>query len=768
MSSTSRMVLGPEAPRQDVDPVMALRTRPVTIVLGLLLAASLAYTGHVTFGLGGSGQSPLWNNWLYEATDELAVVLCLWRAFVGEDRLAWGTIGFALACNCFGDVYLDHVLASLSHPPYPSWADAGYLAMYPPLYIGLMLLIRARTSRLAASTWLEGVVGALALASVAATAVFDPVVASMHGAVAEVATNLAYPTFDVVLLALVAAGFALQGARAGRAWLLLGVGILLMGAGDAVYLVQTANGTYSNGSWVNATWPLANAMIAFAAWSRDPREARVAEDERGWAANLLSGFFALLIVGVLGVECFERTPLVAHVLLTLAILALFARLGLAGRERRQLARRTVEARTDDLTGLANRRSLYAAIELALAGSGAALLLLDLNRFKELNDTLGHNVGDDALCQLAARLQGALTADVLLARLGGDEFVALVPRVLGESDAVRVAHTLQDALEEPFCLDDLLVPLQASIGIALAPDHATTRAELLRCADVAMYRAKSRQTGIETYRQTSDGHTRDRLLLVSELRIALTRDQLVLHYQPKVALSDRRFVGVEVLVRWQHPRLGLLAPDEFVPLAEGEGLMRMLTLCVLDRALRQQRDWRRAGTDVPIAINLSPTDLLDVRLPAEIAAALQRYDTPPGLLELEITESTLMRDPERALDVIARIAELGVWFSLDDFGTGYSSLAQLKAAARSRAQDRSVVHHEHERQRGRREHRPLHDPDGPQPEAAHRRRGGRDSRASTRPRGIRVRHRTGLLPQQAGPRPSAHRMADREPICTVRT
>jgi diguanylate cyclase len=207
----------------------------------------------------------------------------------------------------------------------------------------------------------------------------------------------------------------------------------------------------------------------------------------------------------------------------------------------------------------------------------------------------------------------------------------------------------------------------------------------------MYRAKSRRTGVESYVADSDEHSRDYLALVSDLRLAVGTDQLFLHYQPKRSIKDGSFAGVEALVRWQHPRLGLLAPDEFVPLAEREGLMRALTLYVLDRALSQQREWSLAGEVVPMAVNLSPANLLDTRLPEEIDALIKRHGTAPAQLELEITEETLMQDPARALDVIARISELGVTFSLDDFGTGYSSLAQLKQLpVRSLKIDRSFI------------------------------------------------------------------------------
>ena len=366
-------------------------------------------------------------------------------------------------------------------------------------------------------------------------------------------------------------------------------------------------------------------------------------------------------------------------------------MALAAHEQRQLATSRVEALTDELTGLHNRRSLYKIVNEALSsGRRAALLLLDLNNFKEINDTFGHTTGDKALIQLSQRLQSALEDAGLLARLGGDEFVVFLPGADG--DAARNAiKRLQDALTEPFQLGDFLIPMSASVGVALCPEHATGRTELMRCADVAMYQAKLRHTGFEIYRSTTDKHSADRLLLMSDLRAAFGTEQLVLHYQPKVSLADGSFVGVEALIRWMHPRLGMVPPVEFVPLAESEGLIRLLTLDVIDRALTQQTLWLEAGHRIPVAVNLSPANLLDTRLPDDIAEALERHGVPGEMFELEITEGMLMTDPERALDTIARIGELGVEFALDDFGVGYSSLAQLKnLPVRTLKIDRSFI------------------------------------------------------------------------------
>jgi diguanylate cyclase (GGDEF)-like protein len=675
--------IDPRAPRRSV----------VAAALVVLVVATLLYAAHVTLGAGGRAHANLWNHWLYDGVIAASGVLCGWRAWaIAADRRAWAAICLAIGLYWFGDLYWNIELSRLSNPPYPSWADAGYLAYYIPLYAGIILLLRARVSKLPVSTWLEGVVGAFALGSVAAVAVFDPVVVSTHGSPAAVATNLAYPTLDVLLLAFVALGFALQGRRAGRAWGLLGLGVFLSGVGDAVYLLQSALGTYTQGGWINALWPASVALIAVAAWGDSPSRPTSPQAEDAPAARLLTAFFAVMIVGVLGLEAVERVPLVAHVLVTLAIVALIGRLALAGRERELFARTRVEARTDSLTGLPNRRHAFEYLDLALeAGGEVAVLLLDLERFKEINDMLGHSAGDELLCEVGVRLAAALPESSLVARLGGDEYVAVLRGHAGRNDAQSVAQHLQDSFQQPFSVDGLLIPVRASIGIGLSPHHACSRTELMRCADIALYQAKTKHTAIEYYQATNDGHTRERLELVAELGVAIDNAQLVLHYQPMLCISKGRVRGVEALVRWQHPSRGLLGPQEFVPLAELHGLMRPLTLAVLDQALRQQHLWRQSGLEIHMAVNLSPTNLMDTRLPDDIAMLLKRHDVAPHLLELEITEDTLIRDPIRTLDVLARLSELGIDFSLDDFGTGYSSLSLLaKLPVRQLKIDRSFV------------------------------------------------------------------------------
>jgi diguanylate cyclase (GGDEF)-like protein len=340
-----------------------------------------------------------------------------------------------------------------------------------------------------------------------------------------------------------------------------------------------------------------------------------------------------------------------------------------------------QALHDGLTDLPNRTELYHRLGRVIGSAGddrmAALLLIDLDRFKEVNDTLGHDHGDELLIEVAARLRAALRRGDTLARLGGDEFAVLLSDVPDRASVAELAGRLQDALRRPFALRGVAVELEASIGVALCPDHGRDVNTLVQRADVAMYDAKRAQTGVATYSAERDPYSADRLGLLAELRRALETDELVLHYQPKVAVEGGEVIGVEALVRWQHPTRGLLGPGEFVPLAERTGAITDLTRWVLRAALTQCRAWLDAGLRLPVAVNLAAANIVDVTLPDVIAELLQRHRVPARLLECEISEHTVMADPMRAMEVLGRLRAMGLRLSLDDFGTGHSSLAYLK-------------------------------------------------------------------------------------------
>jgi diguanylate cyclase (GGDEF)-like protein len=343
--------------------------------------------------------------------------------------------------------------------------------------------------------------------------------------------------------------------------------------------------------------------------------------------------------------------------------------------------REYEAAHDTLTGLPNRNNLRFALDDALAGHRRdrkpfGLLLIDMDDFKRINDTLGHHVGDDLLIRFADRLRNSVRPGDQVARLGGDEFAVIVQDA-DESGVRSVCERIRAALFDPIQLLALALDIEVSIGIALCPEHGEDSDTLLRCADVAMYVAKESRAGIETYAVERDRNSTDRLELVGDLRQALDENALELYYQPKVAASDSRLLGVEALVRWQHPVRGYVPPDEFIPLAERSGIMPMITDRVLTLALGQMAKWRGMGMHVPIAVNVSPNDLADDRLTTLLRTALQRNEISPGMLQLEITER-VVAEGGPATAVLEELREMGVTISLDDFGTGYSSLLRLRA------------------------------------------------------------------------------------------
>ncbi len=348
---------------------------------------------------------------------------------------------------------------------------------------------------------------------------------------------------------------------------------------------------------------------------------------------------------------------------------------------RQVLQAELEHRAlhDALTGLPNRALLADRFEQALSGAGrdeqaVGLLLIDLDRFKEVNDTLGHHFGDRLLAEVGPRLSGVLRECDTVARLGGDEFAVLLPRVGTVAAAVQVAEKLLTALHGPFLIDGVELDVEASVGVVLSGEHGADPATLMRRADVAMYVAKQRNLGVFVYDPVLDTHSPERLSLLGELRRALDHDELFLVYQPKVSLSTGQVCGVKALVRWQHPHRGLVPPDNFIPLAQNTGLIGPLTRRVLDLALAQARRWADAGSPLQVAVNLSARNLLDECLDTLVADLLARHQVAPALLKLEVTESAIMTDPVRAQALLERLAAQGVALSIDDFGAGYTSLS----------------------------------------------------------------------------------------------
>lgn len=340
-----------------------------------------------------------------------------------------------------------------------------------------------------------------------------------------------------------------------------------------------------------------------------------------------------------------------------------------------------QALHDSLTGLPNRSLYMDRLQQAIRAAEReqkpfAVMMMDLNKFKWINDTLGHHVGDLVLQEVAVRIKSTLRASDTISRFGGDEFLILLPG----DDANKVIHVvdkIRHAFETNLIIEGNSLNIEGSIGISIYPDHGTDAHTLIKRADVAMYAAKNSDIGYALYDSQNDLNSPNRLVLAGQLRKSIENDELVLHYQPKVSLRTGAVYGVEALVRWRHPHLGMLYPNDFIPLAEGSGLITPLTFWVLDAALRQHHQWRQAGVELVIAANLSARNLQDMDLPAKVAARLSAWHVSPQWLELEITESAIMGDPVRAQKILSQLDDMGVQLTIDDFGTGYSSLAYLK-------------------------------------------------------------------------------------------
>ena len=645
-------------------------SRPSALVRGALwAAAALVALGALAAALPGpSGGALIWSWFGARIGAQLAAV-----AVIGlrthrhrEARLPWGAVALAIACWTVGDIFNAAGLYAL--------AVTGWLACYVLMYAGLALLTRPLLLRGQAAVWLDGIAGALTCAAL----VIDPTLAAVARPTGEVVTNIAYPVLDLVLAGMVIGTFALTGWRPPPAWRLLAAGVGAMLAGDIVYFAAwgSAGYVYGTGAWFECAWALGFVAFAAAAWS--PAEPTRDERARLWGTAAMPLLCSALAIALLVFDHWSRASMLAVGVAAAALATVTVRSVLSFRELQLLALTRQEALTDELTGLANRRALLRELAQAcdVDAPRAALLLCDLDGFKEFNDTLGHEAGDELLREAGERIARAVDGSARVARLGGDEFALLVAGA-GAAEAHLMAARVRAELAAPLPVAGIEVRVDASIGVALAPEHSRHAAGLLRRADVAMYEAKGARTGVELYDATRDVHSRERLVLAAELRSAVDAGALEVHFQPKVDVASGRVVGAEALVRWPHPTRGLLYPDAFLPAAEQAGLMRPLTLVVLERALAACGRWTAAGRDLGVAVNLSASNLLDASLPDEVAARLGAHRVAPEQLTLEVTEGVILANPRRSGEVLAAVRALGVAVSLDDFGTGHSSLSHVK-------------------------------------------------------------------------------------------
>ena len=650
-------------------------------VAGLWLAAYIA-----TLLIRHTGQFWTWlDNWTVDAFELSVALLCLSRFRVKRPGRSVGlAFGLGLLAWAIGDTIFTVESQGGASPPTPSAADAFYLVMYPLAYLGIMLIMRGEVRCFRASTWLDGAVAGLGAAAICSAFVFDTIINSVTGSPAAVAVNLAYPIGDLILLAFAVGALVVVPGWPARL-LLLVTGCLILAIGDTAYLFQNAAGTYQSGTILDASWMTALFLLSLTVWQRVG--ARRADDEARAPGFVLPAVAATGAVVIIFAGNWMHISSVA-LGLTVATLALVGvRAALSRNELNALTRANHHhAITDDLTGLGNRRLLSRELDAVFAthrdswsdDDALALLMIDLDHFKEINDSFGHPTGDGLLRLIGPRLSNVTRSSDIVVRLGGDEFAVLLTGADVEF-AMSIAERITSEIEPPFDVEGSSLHVGASIGIALAPHHATDAIELMRCADVAMYRAKAAHSAYDIYESDLDDGA-DRLKLMEDLRAAIADEALTVYYQPQIDLRSGGISTLEALLRWRHPTLGFIPPDQFIPLAEDSGLMGSLTTFVLETAAAQCATWRREGHPVSVAVNLSTTNLLDGGLPDQILDVLGRHGLSTDALVLEITESMVMADLARSKEIIQTLSDSGLVISIDDFGTGFSSLAYLSDLA----------------------------------------------------------------------------------------
>jgi len=652
-------------------------------LLGALLAV---YLGSLVLR-----PSDLYAPWLDGAlvcgVELVASFLCIARGVMRRPgRNAALILGFSLLSWTIGDTVLNLETLGGARPPTPSLADVFYLGFYPLAYVAVALFIRNEVRRFTAPNWLDGGIAGLGAAATCAAFAFHTILKSTGGNAAATITNLAYPIGDLVLLGVVVGGSAILSGRRKAPWILLASGIALNVVGDTSNLFQNTFGATRLGTIFNAVaWPAAIVAMSMSVWLRQRPTSPLAQPKQ--SGFVLPNMAAAAALVILLVGTWHPVGRVAIGLAAATLATVGLRLALSVRGLQTLSQeRHRQSVTDDLTGLGNRRYLFRVLDAYFAERAdtlrperrLAFLFVDLNHFKEINDSFGHPAGDQLLKQLGKRLSSSLRNTDLMVRLGGDEFAVVL--IDGDSDyATTVAERLTASLEEPFALDVVKARISASIGIAMAHADANDSAGLVWCADVAMYRAKLGNSAFAIYEQNLDEEG-DQLRMLEELRAAIDEGGLVLHYQPQLDLRTGEILAVEALVRWAHPRLGLLPPIKFLPLAEEAGLMQPITKWVLGEAVAQAAAWRDSGRDLAVAVNVSPTNLLEPGFTELVRSQLEHHGLPSVVLVLEITETCMISEFERSRRVIEELRDLGLVVSIDDFGAGVTSLAYLSSLA----------------------------------------------------------------------------------------
>jgi diguanylate cyclase len=616
----------------------------------------------------------------------LPMALMFRRGYEKPETQPW-TVPLGVGTSFFlcGHLYDSIKTAGTGATPFPSLADVAYLGFYPFLLAGVLLALREHLRGVRLIVALDGIAGCAAGAAVATWAVAALVPRVWNGSLTA-AVTLAYPLADVVVVAASLGALGIVGLRNGRHFAIWAVGMIAFGAADIVYAYRVTFDTYQLGVPLDSLWALGLAMVAVGATTLKPSQHQDVPGARSLAVVATASVSAVVVLAAAPGWHTHPAPS-ALSLVTLA--ACGVRFVLAFLQLRELAAIREQALTDELTGCANRRALYGALDdlfrpaedkpgFWAEGNGFGLALIDLDHFKEVNDSYGHAAGDELLKAVVSRFTEALRelqTPHLFARLGGDEFAVILHEAGSQNAAMACGSALQESLIEPVLLEDVMLHVQASIGIAIAPLHGEDRSDMLFAADAAMYAAKTSGELVCFHSPAGAGDRRMRLEVAEDLFAALERDELTVEYQP-VLTANGRLVGAEALVRWDHPTRGRLLPGDFLETAERYRLTPAIAERVLDVALTDLARWRRLGTALTMSVNVSASDLRDEGLVKIVATALLKHDVVPEALTIEITETAMMSDPELAQTVMHALHDLGVRLSVDDYGTGYSSLEYL--------------------------------------------------------------------------------------------
>jgi diguanylate cyclase (GGDEF)-like protein len=637
------------------------------VVVGF--AAGLALRNPSATELGQSLLLVVLAGFFLTAVTRLVVAAVAWP----RRRLALFVLAGAVLCWAAGSAILAASGLAEVATPFPAPGEWLFVISYVGLTVFVFLDADRRPST-ALSAWLDAAVVTGGVASLAGALLLVPMVSAFGPKGLPLLLALMYPLLDLMLALVVVAQAVLRARRWDRSTLLLAVGFLLFAVADSSIVLNLTSGGYVFTMALDATWGLAFAFLTAAA-CRPPRASSALVGAGIGTRALLSAVAVALLALVLrpagALGWYLTIPAVA------TLLAAGARMALALKQAHGAAEAQQLSLTDDLTGLPNRRAVLAQLDRAIGADRAmALMLIDLDGFKDVNDTFGHVSGDAVLRLSGQRMRAALPADIQVARLGGDEFAI----VLEQDDPVQLletANALREVLSQPTVVEDLELAVGASIGITVHEKGDQVSADLLRRADVAMYQAKISRAGALLYDHGSDGSSRKRLRLAEELRRALDNDELQVHYQPQVEAATQRVLGLEALVRWQHPQHGLVQPAVFLPVARQTGLMLAISEIVMHHLVADARRWAAAGLPLRMSMNVAPPELLGGLLLPRLFEVVQAAGLPPDTVVLEVTEDSFLADPQRARQILDDVRGAGLQLSIDDYGTGFSSLAYVR-------------------------------------------------------------------------------------------